>query len=35
MFNGEFWCDHPDDWQNWLKESNDFLREKLDKVFEE
>lgn len=33
MFNGEFWCDHPDRWQDFLKESNDFLREKLDEVF--
>ena len=33
MFNGEFWCDHPDRWQEWLKESNDFLRDKLDTVF--
>ncbi len=35
MFNGEFWCDHPDDWQNWLKQSNKFLRDKLDIVFDE
>lgn len=35
MFNGEFWCDYPDDWQNWLKTSNKFLRDKLDKVFED
>ena len=33
MFNGEFWCDHPDRWQEFLKESNDFLRSKLDEVF--
>jgi len=33
MFNGEFWCDYPDRWQENLKESNDFLRDKLDKVF--
>lgn len=35
MFNGEFWCDYPDDWLNWLKTSNKFLREKLDKVFDD
>lgn len=35
MFNGEFWCDYPDDYQNQLKRSSAFLREKLDKVFEE
>ncbi len=35
MFNGEFWCDHPDDWQNWIKQSNEFLRDKLDRVFDE
>lgn len=34
MFNGEFWCDYPDDWFNWLKTSNEFLRDKLDKAFE-
>jgi len=34
MFNGEFWCDHPDRWQEFLKESNDFLRDKLDQVFD-
>lgn len=33
MFNGEFWCDYPDDWMNWLKTSNKFLRDKLDQVF--
>ena len=33
MFNGEFWCDHPDRWQEYLKESNEFLRDKLDQVF--
>ena len=33
MFNGEFWCDYPDRWQENLKQSNDFLRDKLDKVF--
>ena len=33
MFNGEFWCDHPDRWEDFLKESNDFLRDKLDSVF--
>lgn len=33
MFNGEFWCDHPDHWEDFLKESNDFLRDKLDSVF--
>ncbi len=33
MFNGEFWCDHPERWEDWLKESNEFLREKLDQVF--
>ena len=35
MFNGEFWCDYPDDWQNQLKISNAFLRDKLDKAFSE
>ena len=35
MFNGEFWCDHPDRWEDWLKESHDFLREKLDRVFDD
>lgn len=35
MFNGEFWCDHPEDWKNWLKTSNEFLRDKLDKAFED
>ena len=35
MFNGEFWCDHPDRWQEWIKESNDFLRSKLDEVFDD
>ena len=35
MFNGEFWCDHPDRWEEFLKESNDFLRNKLDQVFDE
>lgn len=34
MFNGEFWCDHPDTWEDYLLESNKFLRDKLDKVFE-
>jgi len=33
MFNGEFWCDHPERWEGWLKESNEFLRDKLDQVF--
>ena len=33
MFNGEFWCDYPDDWMNWLKTSNRFLRDKLDQAF--
>ena len=33
MFNGEFWCDYPDRWQEYLKESNEFLRDKLDQVF--
>ena len=33
MFNGEFWCDHPERWQEFLKESNDFLRDKLDEAF--
>lgn len=35
MFNGEFWCDHPDRWQEWLRESNTFLRSKLDEVFDD
>ncbi|MBR0418621.1 MAG: L-ribulose-5-phosphate 3-epimerase [Erysipelotrichaceae bacterium] len=35
MFNGEFWCDHPEDWMGFLKESNDFLRGKLDKAFDD
>lgn len=35
MFNGEFWCDHPDRWKEWLKESNDFLRSKLDEAFDD
>ncbi len=33
MFNGEFWCDYPDRWQENLKDSSTFLRERLDKVF--
>ena len=33
MFNGEFWCDYPDRWEENLKYSCDFLRERLDKVF--
>lgn len=33
MFNGEFWCDHPETWEEDLKKSNDFLRDKLDQVF--
>lgn len=33
MFNGEFWCDYPDRWEENLKDSSTFLREKLDKVF--
>ena len=35
MFNGEFWCDHPDAWKEYLLESNKFLREKLDEVFDD
>ena len=35
MFNGEFWCDHPEDWMGFLKESNAFLRGKLDKAFDD
>jgi len=35
MFNGEFWCDHPERWEDWLKESNDFLRSKLDEAFDD
>lgn len=35
MFNGEFWCDYPENWTNWLIESNTFLRQKLDSVFDE
>ncbi len=35
MFNGEFWNDHPEDWEGFLKESCDFLRGKLDKVFDD
>ncbi|MBQ6335424.1 MAG: L-ribulose-5-phosphate 3-epimerase [Erysipelotrichaceae bacterium] len=35
MFNGEFWNDHPEDWMGFLKESNAFLRGKLDKVFDD
>ena len=33
MFNGEFWCDYPDAWQENLKKSSSFLRERLDRVF--
>ena len=33
MFNGEFWCDDPEHWEENLKRSCDFLREKLDRVF--
>ena len=33
MFNGEFWNDHPDRWEENLRDSSTFLREKLDKVF--
>ena len=35
MFNGEFWCDYPERWEENLKESCDFLRDKLDQVFED
>ena len=35
MFNGEFWMDDPNNWKEDLKKSNKFLREKLDKVFDD
>ncbi len=35
MFNGEFWNDHPERWEENLKESCDFLRDKLDQVFDD
>ena len=35
MFNAEFWCDHPEAWQEYLKDSCAFLREKLDRVFDD
>ncbi|MDO5439667.1 MAG: L-ribulose-5-phosphate 3-epimerase [Erysipelotrichaceae bacterium] len=35
MFNGEFWNDHPEAWEENLKYSCNFLRERLDKVFED
>ncbi len=35
MFNGEFWNDHPERWEENLRESSTFLREKLDRVFSE
>lgn len=35
MFNGEFWCDYPDRWEENLKYSCDFLRDKLDQVFDD
>lgn len=33
MFNGEFWCTDENNYKEDLKKANDFLREKLDKVF--
>ena len=33
MFNGEFWCDDPEHWEENMKASCEFLRDKLDKVF--
>ena len=33
MFNGEFWCDHPERWEEDMRDSSRFLREKLDRVF--
>lgn len=35
MFNGEFWNDHPEAWEQNLKDSCDFLRDKLDQVFDD
>ena len=35
MFNGEFWCDYPETWEENLKYSCDFLRDKLDQVFDD
>lgn len=35
MFNGEFWCDYPERWEENLKESCDFLRDKLDQAFDD
>jgi len=35
MFNGEFWNDHPEAWEENLKYSSTFLREYLDRVFAE
>ena len=35
MFNGEFWCDYPETWKENLKNSCDFLRDKLDQVFDD
>ena len=34
-FNAEFWNDHPEAWEENMKSSCDFLRGKLDKVFDE
>lgn len=33
MFNGEFWCVDESNYKEDLKKANDFLRDKLDKVF--
>lgn len=33
MFNGEFWCTDENNYKEDLKKANDFLRDKLDKVF--
>ena len=33
MFNGEFWMSDPNTYKEDLKKANDFLRDKLDKVF--
>ena len=35
MFNGEFWNDHPEAWEDNLKVSCAFLRDKLDQVFDD
>ena len=35
LFNAEFWNDQPDHWFDYMSESSAFLRQKLDKVFDD